>query len=37
MLRVSLSIALLFAVLLVLRLVGFLLRGPRRKALGRPR
>ena len=37
MLRVVLSIALLFAVLLVLRLAGFLLRGPRGRAPERPR
>jgi hypothetical protein len=37
MLRVALSIALLFAVLLVLRLAGFVLRAPRGRAPERPR
>jgi hypothetical protein len=37
MLRIVLSIALLFAVLLVLRLAGFLLRAPRGRAPERPR
>ena len=37
MLRIVLSIALLFAVLLVFRLAGFLLRAPRGRAPERPR
>ncbi len=37
MLRVSLSILLLFAVLFVLRLLGFFFRGQRGRALERPR
>jgi hypothetical protein len=36
MFRVALSIAVLFAVLLVLRLAGFLLRAPRGRAPERP-